>query len=102
MNNEKIGLCHNETHKQHKGNKISLSTFKYKGCWNCPHFQYDTNVYITVKKASKIYNKSQSTIRRWCKNGKLNAELYVKERYQAMNSWNGSNKIWLIKNEVKE
>lgn len=74
-----LGTCNNLTHQKYKGEKISLETFEYKGCWNCHYFERDANFpYYDVKEAPKILGKSKSTIIRWIKNNKLDGNLFIR------------------------
>jgi len=101
LNGEYVGYCENETHVERKGADINADTFGYKGCWNCPWFELNTELYMYVKEASEKYGVSETTIRRWCNNKKLNAKLCVRIRYDESNCFFGSNKIWLIKKARK-
>lgn len=94
MNMKKVvGRCSNSTHTKHSTEHIDLSTFEYKGCWNCRHFTREEGAFITVSEASEKHNVSKTTIRRRCKSGELDAYLCEKGRkiFQL-----GSNKLWLI------
>ena len=95
MNGDFVGYCENETHIYYEGEKIGLTTFEYKGCWNCRYFNFNRERYMYVEDASLIYGVSEKTIRRWCKNGKLDATLCKRGRFTDGNI-GGPNKRWLI------
>ena len=55
--------------------------FERKGCWNCYHFDYSEDCpYADVKYAARSLKKSQSTIRRWLRDGRLEGKLFIHER----------------------
>jgi len=93
-----VGHCSNETHAEKKGDYITLDTFSFKGCWNCQFFTLDED-FMTTKEASEHYKVSRNTIRRWCKNKKLNAFLCCQQRFGEHPFFMGSPKIWLIKKD---
>ena len=99
--NEYAGYCSNETHIEKKGSGISINTFSYKGCWNCPYFELDEEFYAYVEDFAKIHNVTINTIRRWCRTNKLNAIKCIKERYGNGLDY-GSNQRWLIIKEEKK
>ncbi len=92
-----IGKCHNETHCFHKGEEISESIFRYKGCWTCSDFERGEYFpYYNVKEASKLLNVSTSTIRRWIENNKLKGILFTRESYEfKLGAW----KMYFIQKE---
>ena len=94
---EFIGICNHEIHIEKNKQSIYLDTFSYKGCWNCQYFKFNINNYMFVNEASKIYGVSESTIRNWCKNRRIEAQLCKRTRYDKSEIFLGSNKIWLIK-----
>ena len=97
---EFIGHCDNETHVEHKGDNIDIDTFSYKGCWACQYFTLNSDHYMYTRDASKKYDVSEGTIRRWCREGKLDARLCVRERYEGNRLFLASNKIWIIKKVI--
>ena len=96
--NNYIGWCENETHIERKGDGIELETFEYKGCWNCQYFKRNTEEVMMVKEAADKYKVSKSTIRRWCRIGKLQCYLCEKQRFGG--SFDGSSRLWIIKSEL--
>ena len=92
-----IGKCSSLTHNKYKGEDISEGTFEYKGCWGCSDFEYNKDFpYYDTEEASKILNKSQSTIRNWIKKGKLEGKLFMKGR---SSDYNSSWRKYFIKKE---
>lgn len=89
-----VGICSNPTHVEFCGEEIDDCTFGYKGCWNCHFFELDFEKFMYVHIAAYQYDVSESTIRRWCRIGKINAEKYETKRF-----FNGPPKIWLISND---
>ena len=103
MNENFVGYCFNKTHNEFRDEKIDEYTFSYKGCWNCDFFCLNEERYMYVEEASLLYGVSQKTIRTWCKNGKIDASLCKRDRFE-YGSIGGPNKRWLIektKNDKK-
>jgi hypothetical protein len=72
---ENFGYC--DLHEE----IIDESTFEWKGCWKCFHFKRRKGFhYYTIHEASKILRKSENTIRRWIKIGKLKGRLFEQGR----------------------
>ncbi len=76
-----LGYC---GHWRHEGEPICLSTFEFKGCWHCHHFELkdDCQFIIGIKSASEYFGVSKNTIHRWIKNDKLKSRLFKRVRSQ--------------------
>ena len=97
-----IGSCSNSTHVAFRGEEIDWSTFYYKGCWNCWHFEPSEKFleeYMYVDEAMEKYKVSRGTIYKWCKNGKLDAELL--HRGERKFSLGAPPRVWLIRKTTK-
>jgi len=76
---EEFGWCH--LHEE----SVSEGTYRWKGCWGCHHFGEGKSYhYFSVYEASSELGVSQSTVRRWIKNGKLEGELFIQGRHACM------------------
>lgn len=71
-----MGLGYCDYHEE----ELDESTFEYKGCWTCFHFQQTENVYFTVSEVATKNNVSPKTIYRWIKKGILEAQLFTMGR----------------------
>jgi excisionase family DNA binding protein len=60
----------------HHHQPVDKQTYDYKGCSSCRHF-IPKEHYVTVEEASELLNKSQPTVRRYIKTGKLEAEYVI-------------------------
>ena len=91
MSTISLGYC--DLHEE----EVWEEEFERKGCWNCYHFDYSADSpYIDVQEAAQLLKKSQSTIRRWLKDGRLEGKLFTRKRpvFQI-----GSPRKWLVKKE---
>ena len=60
---------------------VDVSTYEYKGCWGCHYFIYGKNFpYYFVKDVAEMFNVSESTVRRWIRQGKLDGILFKQIR----------------------
>ena len=61
---------------------IEEGTYEYKGCWGCHYFVYGKNFpYYFVKEVAEMFNVTESTVRRWIRQGKLEGILFEQIRY---------------------
>jgi hypothetical protein len=95
-----FGYC---SHGLHQEEEINVSTFKWKGCWNCHHFirgdEYDL---LDVHEVTEILNVSSSKVRSLIRKGKLEADLF--ERGRDVNEYGnlflGARKKYYVRQEV--
>lgn len=77
--NKIIGICNHYLHE--KDPEVDISTFEYKGCWNCEYFSENEDFpYYDVGEASKLLNVSRTTIINWIKKDKLKGRIFIKKR----------------------
>jgi excisionase family DNA binding protein len=73
-----FGYC---SHERHYNKEIDRSTFEWKGCWNCYHFnpgdEYDL---LDIKQMAEILNVSCSKVRSLIRKGELEADLFERGR----------------------
>lgn len=97
-----FGRC---SHYLHEGEEVSLSTFKWKGCWGCPFFcQGDEYDLLDIRQVAEILNVSISKVRSLIRKGELKAELF--ERGRDVNQYGdlilGARKKYFVKREELE
>ena len=73
-----FGYC---SHERHYNEEIDISTFEWKGCWNCYHFspgdEYDL---LDIKQMAEILSVSSSKVRSLIRKGELEADLFERGR----------------------
>jgi len=76
---DEFGWC--DLHEE----SVSEGKYRWKGCWSCRHFgEGKSYPYISVYEASSELGVSQSTVRRWIKNRKLEGELFIQGRHTGL------------------
>jgi len=77
--NKILGKCDHYLHEDDPD--VDISTFEYKGCWNCRYFNENESFpYYDVEDASKLLNVSKITIINWIKKGNLKGRLFIRKR----------------------
>jgi len=71
---EVVGWC------AHHEDNVTLSTFEWKGCWNCWKYFGSVKPLIRIEDAAEKYGVSKKTIYRWIKAGRLKARLFERGR----------------------
>jgi len=95
-----FGYC---SHERHSNEEIHVSTFEWKGCWNCYHFnpgdEYDL---LDIKQVAEILNVSSSKVRSLIRKGELEAELFERGRDMTLDGGLilGARKKYFIRKEV--
>ena len=61
--------------------EVDENTYKWKGCWSCYHFsEGDGFPYVSIPVASGELGVSESTVRKWIKEGRLEGYLFERGR----------------------
>jgi len=95
-----FGHC---SHERHYNEEIDESTFEWKGCWNCWHFDpgddYDL---LDIKQMAEILDVSISRVRSLINKGKLEADLFERGRDMTLTGGLilGARKKYFIRKEV--
>ncbi len=95
-----FGYC---SHERHSNEEIHVSTFEWKGCWNCYHFnpgdEYDL---LDIKQVAEILNVSSSKVRSLIRKCELEAELFERGRDMTLDGGLilGARKKYFIRKEV--
>jgi hypothetical protein len=95
-----FGYC---SHERHYNEEIHVSTFEWKGCWNCFHFnpgdEYDL---LDIKQVAEILNVSSSKVRSLIRKDELEAELFERGRDMTLDGGLilGARKKYFIRKEV--
>ncbi len=95
-----FGYC---SHERHCNEEIHVSTFEWKGCWNCFHFnpgdEYDL---LDIKQVAEILNVSSSKVHSLIRKGELEAELFERGRDMTLDGGLilGARKKYFIRKEL--
>jgi hypothetical protein len=91
MTAELMGYC--DLH----GREVFDGEFEDKGCWDCWHFNWG-GIYLDIYDAAELLGKSQSTIRRWARNGRLGSRTF----YRGRPEWKNPQKTLITRESVEE
>ncbi len=60
---------------------VSEYTYEYKGCWSCYHFGEGNRFpYVSTREAACELKVSESTVRRWLRQGRISGRIFERER----------------------
>lgn len=63
---------------------ISEQEYEYKGCWKCHHLNIGSKFpYVTTSEAACELKVSESTIRRWWRQGRIKGRIFERQRNRA-------------------